>query len=77
MENDELILLELKDIKEDVRGIQSCLNGNGKPGLCTRMAAVEAMTGTIKRIMWLIIGGILTVVTSAFAASIFHIKIGG
>jgi hypothetical protein len=77
MENDELILLEIKDIHERVKEIHDFMFvGNGKPGLCTRMEAVEATTATIKRLMWLVIAGIITIVTSSVAMNLLHIKIG-
>ena len=74
--NEELVLEELKEIKTDVKSIKDCLYpGNGKPGLCARVGALEQFIGAVKRLSWLCIGGILTIVTAAIAFNVFHIKL--
>jgi hypothetical protein len=76
--NEELILNEIKDIKEDIRAIKECLfMGNGKPSICTRLAQVETVTKTLTRSLWLVIGGVVTITTSWFALNILHIKLPG
>jgi hypothetical protein len=74
--NEELILQELNEIKSDIKEIKKCLfMGNGHPSVCSRLDAVEGVTGSIKRFMWIIVAGMGTIATSWVALNILHIKL--
>ena len=73
--NEELVLKELREIKADVKEIKNCLFGSSKPGICARVGALELFQSTVKRLLWLVIGGILTIVTAAVAWNLLHITL--
>jgi hypothetical protein len=76
MNEEEMILQELSEIKADIKDIKKCLYiGNGKPSLCSRLDQVENVTGSLKRLMWIIIGGVATISTSWIALNLFHVKL--
>jgi len=56
---------ELKEIKQSLARIEYALNGNGAPGIKTRLALLENWSSSIKRLSWLMIGCTFTAVGSA------------
>lgn len=72
----EIILNELKELKEDIRAIKSALyEADGSPGICTRLRLVEQSVGAIKRAIWLCLGGIITVGITFISVNVFHIQL--
>ena len=75
MEN-ALILEELRELKQDIKEIKTCLFGNGKTGICTRLTLLETFQNSAKRLLWIVIGSILTIATAAVAMA-WNVKLPG
>ena len=69
--DENLILDELKEIKDDVKEIKTALYvGNGKPSLMQRVADVEKVSDGIKRVVWLIVGALMITATGVIATQL-------
>ena len=74
--NEELILTELREMMEDIKAIKAALyETNGTPGVLSRLRMVENTVGAIKRVIWLCVGGAVTILTTIISLNVFHIKI--
>ncbi|MFA9478513.1 hypothetical protein ACERK3_09415 [Phycisphaerales bacterium AB-hyl4] len=56
---------ELRQIKDSMRRIEHSLNGNGQPGIKTRLALIEHWIRDARRVVVLVIGSALAAVSSA------------
>jgi hypothetical protein len=73
--NDELMMTELAEIKDDVKAIKCALyETDNRPGVLSRLRLVEATISTLKRIMWLTIGSALTLGV-AVVANLMGVKL--
>jgi hypothetical protein len=69
--DDSVILGELQEIKDDIKMIKTAIFiGNGKPPLLQRVADVEKISNGICRVVWIIVGVILTTATGVVATQI-------
>lgn len=63
--SDDAIRQDLHEIKESIGRIEHTLNGNGRPGLKTRVAILEQMAGAASRLTWIVVTSALTAMASA------------
>lgn len=59
---------DIAEIKASVFRIEHSLNGNGQPGLKTRVALLEQTSANASRLFWIIVGATVTTVTSTALA---------
>lgn len=60
---------EIREIKNRLEKLEKAIDGNGRPGLLERMAALEQSNRTQTWLLRIIIGGVLTnIVGVAFIA---------
>lgn len=65
---------QLDDIRDAVGRIEHAINGNGQPGLKTRMALVERWIASADKLVWLVIG---SGIASGSAAAFLTQLLGG
>lgn len=59
---------DIIEIKATVGRIEHSLNGNGHPGLKTRVAIVERWQGAAGRLFWIVVAATITTLFSAGVA---------
>lgn len=59
---------DIIEIKAAVGRIEHSLNGNGQPGLKTRVALVERWQANAGKFFWLVVGATVTTLVSAGVA---------
>lgn len=67
---------DVAEIRDAVRRMERSLNGNGEPGIKTRLALVEHWIGGARRTVALIVGSAIAAVGSA-AVALLKATIGG
>ena len=72
----DTIQRELAQIRTTVDRIEHGLNGNGRPGLKTRVALLEQWIGGARRLVAIVVGSALAAISSA-AVVLFKAVIGG
>ena len=49
------------------------LTGNGTPSLVSQMAAVKTQLGTVTRLLWIVVGGIATIILQGLLGGKFSV----
>lgn len=60
--------VELKTIKGSCQRIETCLMGNGKPGLVVRTDRLEQKDKFRSRLLWMVISGFVLLLLNAVAS---------
>ncbi len=55
-ENDQVRRSDIEDIKQTLREIQHSINGNGSPGILTRLRLLETWQTGVSRMVWIAVG---------------------
>lgn len=76
--NEELILTELREIRAEISAIKSAMyETDGRPGVLSRLRLAESAIGSIKRLAWLVVSGLVTILMTVVACDFFHVKLPG
>ena len=62
--------VELATIKSSCQRIETCLLGNGQPGLVVRTDRLEQKEKTRSRLLWLVVSGVVVLILNAVASHI-------